>query len=400
LFALRPDGTKPWHIYEMNADGTGLVQLTFGSQATDIDPAYLPDGRIVFASTRDPKYCGCNRHIQANLFVMEADGANVHQIGRNNLFESRPSVMGDGRILYDRWEYVDRHFGPSFGLWTVRPDGTQHALLYGNNAWSPGAIFDARVIRGCQQFVAVFGACHDRPWGALVLLDRRKGLDGMEPVVKSWPADIQALMANPDTPRKAGPGHPLASWIDTFTKLPIKYEDPWPLSDKYFLCSRMTGEGEQMGLFLLDVFGNEMLVHSEAPGCFDPMPLAARTRPPVIPDQVDLKKSTATFYVADVYRGAGMEDVPRGTIKTIRVVEAPPKRHFTRVNHHWGIDTHQAPAMNYNCTNSKRILGDAPVEEDGSAYFEAPADRFLFFQLLDEKGMMVQSMRSGTTARP
>jgi hypothetical protein len=399
LFSMRRDTTDSYHIYEMNADGSGLRQLTFAQPVTDLDPCYLPDDRIVFTSTRDAKYCGCNRHIQANLFVMEADGANIRQIGRNNLFESRPSLMPDGRILYDRWEYVDRHFGPSFGLWTMNPDGTNHALYYGNNAWSPGAIFDARTIPGTDQVVAVFGACHDRPWGAMVILDRRRGLDYLEPVVRSWPADIRAYMRNQhDIPRKPEIEHPLVGQIDTFLGLPVKYEDPWPLSDKYCLCSRMTGSGEQMGIYLVDVFGNEVLLHAEGPGCFDPLPLAPRPRPPVLPTKVELTAEVGRFYVADVYRGTGMGCIPRGTIKTIRVVEAPPKYSWSA--EHWHVDTHQAPAMNFNCTNNKRILGDAPVEPDGSAYFEVPADRFVFFQALDAEGMMVQSMRSGTTVRP
>ena len=399
LFAMRRDAADSFHIYEMNADGSHVRQLTFAQPVTDVDPCYLPDERIVFASTRDAKYCGCNRHIQANLFVMEADGANIRQVGRNNLYESRPSVMPDGRVLYDRWEYVDRHFGPSFGLWTMNPDGTNHALYYGNNAWSPGAIFDARMIPGTEQVVAVFGACHDRPWGALVILDRQRGLDYLEPVVRSWPADIRGYMRNQhEIPRKPQIEHPLVGQIDTFVSLPVKYEDPWPLSDKYFLCSRMTGDGEQMGIYLVDVFGNEVLLHAEGPGCFDPMPLAARPRPPVLPTQVNLAEDVGRFYISDVYRGTGMECVPRGTIKTIRVVEAPPKRSWSA--EHWHVDTHQAPAMNFNCTNNKRILGDAPVEPDGSAYFEVPADRFVFFQALDADGMMVQSMRSGTTVRP
>jgi len=401
LFAMRRNAADSYHIYRMLADGSGIQQLTSGSDVSDIDPTHLPDGRIVFTATRDPKYCGCNRHIQANLFVMEANGANVHQIGRNTLFESRPSVTPDGRILYDRWEYVDRHFGPSFGLWTVDPGGTNHALFYGNNAWSPGAIFDARIIPGTQQLVAVFGACHDRPWGAMVIVDRRRGLDGMDPVVQSWPPDIRPFVnVRRDIPRKPGIEHPLVGQIDTFVRLPVKYEDPYPLSDKFYLCSRMTDQGEQMGLFLVDTFGNEVLLHVESPGCFDPMPLATRPRPPVIPTKVDWADETGTFYVADIYRGTGMERVPRGTVKTLRVVEAPPKRFWTRPGHHWHVDTHQAPAMNFNCTNNKRILGDVPVEPDGSAYFEVPSGRFVFFQALDADGMMVQSMRSGTTVQP
>ena len=56
--------------------------------------------------------------------------------------------------------------------------------------------------------------------------------------------------------------------------------------------------------------------------------------------------------------------------------------------------------MGWNDFNNKAILGTAPVEADGSAYFAVPADKFVYFQLLDEKGMLVQSMRSGTIARP
>ncbi|MDZ7618073.1 MAG: hypothetical protein U1E05_13800, partial [Patescibacteria group bacterium] len=288
LFAMRRSAAEPYAIHEMAADGTNRRQLTHPAGATDIDPCYLPDGRIVFASTRDGKFCGCNRHIQANLFVMDANGANVRQIGRNNLFESRPSMLSDGRILYDRWEYVDRHFGPSFGLWTVRPDGTNHALYFGNNAWAPGAIFDAREIPGTQQVVAILSSCHDRPWGAMVVLDRRLALDGMEAVLHCWPpdrADLAARMSNPtDVPDKPSPGHPHEPLIDTFRSMPVKYEDPYPLDEAFFLCSRMTGEGEQTGIYLVDVFGNELLLHAEAPGCFDPMPLGPRPRPPLLPE--------------------------------------------------------------------------------------------------------------------
>ena len=386
LLSMRQSKADDYHIYEMSADGSGLRQVTFGAGLSDIDPFYMPNGQIGFTSTREPKYCQCNRHIMGNLFVMEADGANIRQIGRNALFEGHGIVLPDGRILYDRWEYVDRHFGPSFGLWTTYPDGTNHVLYYGNNAWAPGGIIDARIVPGTQRVVATFTSCHDRPWGAIGIIDRRLGMDGTRPVVHSWPADITAYL-NTD-------GYP---GIDVFKKLHPKYEDPYPLSDKYFLCSRAV-EGEEMALFLIDVFGNELLLHREAPGCYDPMPIAPRPRPPVIPARVRLGQEAGYFYVQDVYRGGGMENVPRGTIRFIRVVEAPPKLFWTHTN--WNVDATQAPAMNWNLTNNKRILGDARVEPDGSAYFAVPADTFVFFQALDGNRMMVQSMRSGTVVRP
>jgi hypothetical protein len=393
IFSMRKDITDDYHLYEVAADGSGLRQLTSGAGVFDIDPACLPAGDIVFVSSREPKYCQCNRHIMGNLFTMGPGGEALRQIGHNILFEGHPSLAPDGRILYDRWEYVDRHFGPSFGLWTVNPDGTGHALFYGNNAWSPGAILDARVIPGTEKVVATFGSCHDRPWGAIAVVDRSRGLDGSDPVERIWPASARGLLPH----ERTATGFEHAGGIDGFKTVTPKYEDPYPLSDKYFLASR-TVKGEEMGLALLDVFGNELLLHGEPPGCFDPMPLGPRPRPQAIPPRVDLAASEGLFYLADVYDGTGMASVARGTIRYLRVVEAPQKLFWCQG--HWNIDATQAPAMNWNCTNNKRVLGDVPVEEDGSAYFAVPADRFIYFQALDKDKMMVQSMRSGTTIMP
>jgi len=392
LFSMRRDIRDDYHLYEIGADGAGVRQRTFLGGVTDIDPLYLPDGRIAFTSTREPKYCMCNRHIMGNLFRADADGANIQQIGHSTLHEGHGALAADGTILYDRWEYVDRNFGDAQGLWTCNPDGTNHAVRFGNNTASPGGIIDARPIAGTSRFVATFTSCHDRPWGALALVDRGLGVDGKPPVLRTWPASAIDLVMVGD--------------YDTFTRVAPKYEDPYPLDDpsapgaagKYFLCSRQV-RGEEMGLALVDVFGNEVLLHSEPPGCYDPMPLGPRPRPPVVPDRIDLAKTVGYFYIHDVYVGTGMERVPRGTVKRVRVVESPEKRSWT--GSAWDGGTgQQAPGMAWNDFNNKRILGTAPVEADGSAYLAVPADRFVYFELLDEQGMMVQSMRSGTIARP
>ncbi len=387
LFAMRRNIDDDYHIYEINSDGSGLRQLTSAPGVADFDPVYLPDDSIVFSSTREPKYCMCNRHIMGNLFRMDADGANIHQIGKSTLHEGHSALTPDGRIIYDRWEYVDRNFGDAQGLWTVNPDGTNHAVYWGNNTWSPGGVIDARIIPDSGRAVCVFGSCHDRPWGALAVIDRRGGVDGRASVIRTWPADAVNLV------REKGP-KPDAYGFDNFKRLKLKYEDPYPLGDKYFLCSRMIGNGEQMGLYLVDVFGNELLLHFEQPGCFDPMPLAPRPRPPVIPTRRDFENKPGHFYVLNVYQGTHMQGIKLGAVKYLRVVESPEKRFWTRSE--WGGQGVHCPAINWHGFENKRILGTVPVEEDGSAYFETPADKFIYFQLLDADGMMIQSMRSGT----
>ena len=403
LFSMRRTAYENFSVWEANVDGSGLRRITDGSFA-DIDPAYLPDGRIVFSSTRDVKFCGCNWHVQGNIFRMDADGSNILQLGHNTLYESHPSVLPDGRVLYDRWEYVDRHFGPSFGLWTMYPDGREQALFYGNNAWSPGAIVDAQAMPGDdpERVVCIFGSCHDRPRGALVLVDRRRGLDGMEPVLRSFPANITNLVVmTPDYGRGRDQHHKCESFIDRMKRVPLKYEDPFPLDrDRVLVSRQLDWKDGRTGIFLASFAdGSERLVHKEKSlECFDPRPLVPRPRPFVCRDAIDLRKTTGVFYLADVYRGTGMEKVPRGSIKSLRIVEAPPKR--SRSVLFWNSDTTHRPAVNYNCTSIKKVLGEVPVSEDGSAVFEVPAGKFVYFQALDAEGRMVQSMRSGTSLQP
>ena len=387
IFAMRQHIQDDYHIYEIDRHGNDLTQLTFAQGVADIDPLYMPDGSIVFGSTREPKYCMCNRHIMCNLFQMDADGANIHQIGKSTLHEGHPALLPDGRILYDRWEYVDRNFGDAQGLWTVNPDGTSHCVYWGNNTWSPGGAIDARAIPGTEKILCVFGSCHDRPWGALAIVDRTRGVDGKDSVRQTWPASAAKLVQQ-YSPRYDAYG------FDNFKKVKPKYEDPYPLSDRYFLCSRLVGPGEQMGIFLLDVFGNEVLIHTEAPGCFSPMPLGPTPKPPQIPSRRDFQGEPGYLYVADVYQGSHMQGVERGAVKFLRVVESPEKRFWTQAQ--WGGQGVHCPAVNWHSFENKRILGTVPVEKDGSAYFEVPSDRFVYFQLLDKDKMMVQSMRSGT----
>ncbi len=387
LVSMRRNKADDYHIYEIDATGGAPRQLTKGAGVSDIDPIYLPDGRILFSSTREPKYCMCNRHIMCNLFTMEADGANIQQIGHSTLFEGHPALLLDGRVIYDRWEYVDRNFGNAQGLWTSNPDGTNHVLFYGNMTASPGGgKLEARPIPGTEKVICTLAACHDRPWGALAILDRNRGTEGREPVVRTWPANVADLVGRDGN-------------YDGCSGIRPKYEDPYPLSERYFLCSRMTGQNEQMGIYLLDMQGDDVLLHVEGAGCFDPMPLGPRPRPAIIPSRVDLSKDEGYFYVADVYQGSGMERIPRGTIKRLAVVESPEKRFWTGPSYLSPVGD-QAPGMAWKDFNNKRVLGSVPVEADGSAYFSVPADRFVYFQLLDEKGRMVQSMRSGTMVRP
>lgn len=397
VFSMRDSKAEDYHIYEYDLKKKTQKQLSSRSGVSDIDPVYLPDGKVIFSSTRDYKVCMCNRHIMANLYRMEDDGANIIQMGKNTLFEGHSSVMEDGSVLYDRWEYVDRHFGVAQGLWTMNPDGTVHRVFYGNNTASPGGVLDARQIPGTQKVIATFVSCHGRPWGALAILDRSKGVDGAEPVERIWPESARELIK-------------IDGDIDAFMKVRPRYEDPYPLADpktgkgagNYFLCARtIEDESERTGIYLIDVFGNETLVYEDAEfGCFDPMPVVARKKPAARPDLRNYEGDVGKLYVQNVYEGTHMEGIEPGEIKYLRVIETPEKQAWTLGDPWASYGGAQWPAISWSSLETKRVLGEVPVEEDGSVYFEMPSDKFIFFQLLDKDHKMVQSMRSGTMIQP
>jgi hypothetical protein len=394
IFSMRKNIKDGYHIYEIGLDSSNMRQLTSAAGVSDIDPLYLPDGNIIFTSTRQPKYCMCNRHIMGNLFRMEADGANITQIGVSTLFEGHSSLLSDGRILYDRWEYVDRNFGDAQGLWTVNPDGTKHAIYYGNNTASPGGVIDGRQIPGTDLVVCIFGSCHDRAWGSLAIIDRKKGVDGREPVVQIFPSEAINLVANGNLDS--------FKWVKSY-----RYEDPYPINKEWFLVSRTLHpyqewktqkKGFKQGIYLVGTDGSEELLVEGTRSVFDPHIVEAPAKAITLPTMRNFKDELGQFYVENVYEGTHMQGVKKGEVKWLRVIESPEKRSWTRGG--WQGEGEQAPGLNWHSFENKQILGEVPVEEDGSASFMVPAGKFVFFQLLDKDKKMIQSMRSGVSLMP
>ncbi|MHC4073202.1 MAG: TolB family protein, partial [Planctomycetota bacterium] len=124
-----------YKIYEMNINGSGCRRLTRGKY-DDFDGRYLPDGDIVFLSTRKGQSVRCSQANAAatmnsdlpdsyvrcggdnwrpvpvfTLHRIDGDGGNIRPISAFENFEWTPSVAADGRILYARWDYIDRFNG-------------------------------------------------------------------------------------------------------------------------------------------------------------------------------------------------------------------------------------------------------------------------------------------------
>ncbi len=384
VFSYREGAEGYYHIYEMRADGSDCRQLTDG-RFHDMNPCYLPDGRIAFTSTRARSRVLCFSTPAATLFVTDADGGSIEPLSANNVNDFTPDVMLDGRILYTRWEYLDKGADYIQSLWAMHPDGSNAAQVFGNNLPRPYALFHARQIPGSHRIVCTLGSHWGDHVGPIAVVDPRRGFDNYDAIRN----------LTPEYPTKIG-GAPYQG-----------YRDPYPLSDELFLVSY--GPENQFALYLMDATGHKELIHADPEiSCFDPIPLRPRRRPPVVASAVEPAEEMATLLLLNVYEGLG-DAVPRGAVKYLRIVEEEKhelprlpngtlKEHFPNFRAHYASpweDGRPAPAI-----AAKRVHGTVPVEPDGSAYFSVPADKPIYFQALDGDFTEVQRMRSYIHPRP
>ncbi len=383
LFSMLGSNDR-WQIWEMASDGSGLRQVTPGVEpdVDNYDACYLPDGRIIFDSTRcfQGIPCVAGSDAVANLYIMNADGTGIRQLCFDQDHNWCPTVLNNGRILYSRWEYSDTPHYFSRLLFHMNPDGTNQVEFYGSNSFWPNSMFYTRPIPNHPSKVVTIVTGHHgvARMGELVILDPAKGRKEGDGVVQRIPGHGQ-------------PVEPVIvdQLVDTVWP---RFLHPYPLSEHFFLVSCKPTPEQPWGLYLVDSFDNMLLLHEE-PGyaIFEPIPFRTQPAPQSIPDRVNLAKKDATVYLMDVYEGPGLSNVPRGTVKSLRLY-----------SFHYGyqrIGGHQHVGME-GPWDVRRILGTVPVSEDGSAYFSVPANTPIAVQPLDSEGKALQVMRSWFTAMP
>jgi len=378
-----PNG--PWKIGEMTLDNPVPVPLTLIEQP-DVDNyegCYLPDGNIIFSSSAPFVGVPCvtgSAHV-TNLYRYDRDSGNIRRLTFEQDHNWCPTVLPNGRILYLRWEYSDIPHFVSRILFHMNPDGTEQMEFYGSNSYWPNSMFYARPLPGSTtQFVAVVGGHHGVPrMGELVIFDTAKGRREANGVLQRIPGrgkEVTPLLKDNLVDE---------SWP--------RFLHPWPLSEKYFLVSAKLTPKTPWGIYLADVFDNLVLIAEvDRYALFEPVPVMKQPVPPVVSPKVDLNRKDALVYLADIYAGAGLEGVPRGTVKSLRLFTY----HFAY--HSMGGQINRV-GMD-GPWDIKRVLGTTPVESDGSAFFRMPANTPVSIQPLDAEGKAIQLMRSWMTAMP
>ena len=389
-----------FHLFKMDLSTREITQLTTGCD-DDLDPVELPDGDIVFLSTRRGGFIRCNGEWEPlathTLHRLDA-GGNVKTLSWHETNEWQPSITHDGRIIYCRWDYVDRDAARHHGLWLSNPDGTGAVSLFGNYTVDICAFYQPKAVPGSNKILFVAGAHHLDVGGPLVLLDPQ--------LVRYDPEKSEDTL---DCIQRLTPELPFPETAEETSEFRCDqyYFSPFPLSEDFYLTAyshdslggmlyaHKANTTGKTGLYYRDRFGNlELMFEDDVYSSQYPIPVAETPVPPVIPSSLPQggeKPVTGTFMLSDVYESLTPlpEDRP---IKELRIFQLLPKFPDHQSNKPW---------IGYaNSQNARLLVGTVPVEEDGSAYFTAPAEKPLYFQAVDAQGKAVQSMRSEVYLQP
>lgn len=390
LFSMRPSGS-PWrNIYEIDADGTGLRQVTNGG-GHDFDPVYLPDGRILFTSSRAGEMDEYNHSPAEHIYRCNADGTGVERLSFNQSDDFDPFLMPNGQIVYTRWE----HFGQfnRFPLFVMNPDGTGIFHKFGpheRNFFHPAATPDGRII-------AIESTMVNEDSGPIALIRLEDG--PADPVVGSHDEHWSVLTANVNTdgapwlhgtfkyPAPIGSNRYVASYT-----LPAAEEDEVDYA-LYTFTLNETGSGTPEDPTRLELNDLTFLYNDPATNEYDAQILRPREKPPVIEDQIDPSVDFGTFTAMDVFnRGHadGQERPRRGVdpIDRIAVIAARP----TMIG--------EPNDFSANEFEKRAFIGYAPVQPDGSFSIRVPADTPITFATLDELGRGFVVKRTWLSVRP
>jgi len=393
LLCSFPDEAGAFQVFELTLDGGGLRQITKDTPA-DVDngdACYLPEGRILFNSTRGFHAVPCEdgSSYVAGLCIYDPARDTTRMLTFDQESNWHPSMLNNGRVLYTRYEYANINHQFARMLFHMNPDGTGQMEFYGSNSYWPNSIFHARAIPGHPTMVAGIVCGHHGPnkMGKLILFDPARGRKETAGAVQAIPGYGQKVERIVVDELYGG------EWP--------KFVHPWPLSDKYFLVSgRLSPDQEDFAIYLVDVFDNITEI-CRIPGqsLLDPIPLKKRPRPPVIPDRVNLAANDATVYLQDVYHGPGLAGVPRGSVKELRLFSYSYYYRHGSANKQVGFG-HLATVGVDGPWEPRYLLGTVPVAEDGSAHFKIPANLPVSVQPVDAQGRALQQMRSWFVAMP
>jgi hypothetical protein len=416
LFSGVTHRDSSWRIYRINADGSGCTQLTFSNRAIelaqfgpassafirydDFDPCWLPDGRIVFASTRHPSMASVGAVRTSNLYVMNVDGSGLHRITSERNGAEEPAIDPvTGRIVFARWWVnVDRpsdvtreglaredHLALTedrANIWhamSVNPDGSLLKLYAGfprtragTQTYKPAVMPDGKLLSTFTRSLSLTPTI-----GGTGIRWFKPGVDFEHPIL--------GVQSDDDTSMQNGIPTPCAA-------------DPAPLSKSAILCS-YSRDGQDFGIYACSPDGSGLRKVVDLPGTheLEPQALVRRRVPPVIPDafpeiasELPPTEDPATYYINDAFRFDCMNVFTNGAVDE-PMPDAPVITKGAKIKFFMNVQR-----RNIENADPSILIKSVDVLPGGGVHEpDVPADVPLFEQLVDSAGRVLRTSSNG-----
>ena len=453
-----------WNIWVYNVQ-TKVLRRVIASDITaevgqDVAPHFLPDGRIVFASTRQrdakailldegkPQFAAQEESLKEaalTLHVMGSDGTNIHQISFNQSHDMDPSVLADGRLIYARWDDIANQ--DTISLYTMNPDGTEERVLYGVHSHDTGPngerveFVEPQELPDGRILVSLRPSTPESHLGAaLVAIDTTNFVEHDQPTFASqgMMADAQELLVPgdiqlDDVPSPRGRFASVAPLYDGSDRLLVTWSqcrllDPAsdPTNPTIVPCTpallAVPGIKEAPPLYgvwmfdLADATQQPLVTPQEGFAYTEAVVVESRTPPAVRLDKVagldldsDLvSESVGEIDIRSVYDFDGTASAPIETLRDPALTTAAQRpARFLRVVKAVSIpdqDVVKLDGAAFGVSRSqlmREIIGYAPIEPDGSVKMKVPANIAFGIDVLDENGRRIsQRHQNWLTVRP
>ncbi len=441
------DEQPTWNIWEYDVP-SGTLRRVIESNVTaeagqDIAPAYLPDDRIVFSSTRQrvsrailldegkPQYPALDEEREVPAFVlhvMDADGDNIEQITFNQSHDLDPLVTDEGTIVFSRWDNAGQTQGNGFNLYKVNPDGTGLSYLYGRH--SHGSVSDDVNIEYLRpqatdsgRLLALLRPTETNNFGAVpveidvesyveagIRVDGNSG-SAQTPLVSGLSLGNEiSLRGNYSSvsPFLDGTRRYLVSWSPCRLRLATGNGDILNCTQERIASGAYRAAAPVYGLWLLDIAsGTQRPIQSPEEGQqFDEAVLMTeRSLPTFIPESqfsgdagALAEDGLGILQIQSVYDIDGVDTSPAGIRQTADPAIVSPDnlpRRFLRLEKPVSIPDEEVrdfdnTAFGRSQAQSMReILGYVPVEPDGSVRVAVPANVAFAISVVDDEGRRI-----------
>ncbi|MCG8456022.1 MAG: hypothetical protein MI919_07050, partial [Holophagales bacterium] len=416
VFAMRAGADlAKWQVYEIGVDGTGLRRISKNASHNDMDPAYLPDGRIVFTTDRLRWSDGYENVPATQVAVMNGDGTAVEVLKVNTAGHLNPLIGSDGRLYMTQWDFHDRRrdfndpedrtFDVNrFLLWQIFVDGSglDHPSFGAHTIgdFTPGYVEIRELPTAPGQFVGTLGSEDTQELTSFVaerlifVPGNFLTFEGAE-LVKMVPQPDQLQDAPIYLAREEEPPHGL-------------WRAPLPLQDGRIVASytpdimENRGLPEPFELWIMDGDGGnkQRLYQEDGQWCLQAVEVVARTPPAIATGQVRPLYPYAVINALDVnLRGSDPQPHPApGQAVELRVYREDVR---TENQHDQQLEPDVVgtdPFAEWNDPDTA-FLGTAPIHGDGSFAVVVPVDTPLTWEVVDSSGQVIVRERFGAELR-